>query len=193
MSFPASRRFRITPAPEGLSLVHELLNTIPVRVVSAPDLLVDLDAAQRWASAAAKTWARQRGRDTPDPILTKRDLPRLRALREQTRASLAGHAADADVSRISGALDLDLETGSVVATPRGRGSSWFGSAVLAEIFLAQQDDTWRRLKTCRNPHCAVAFYDRTRNNNGVWHDVHACGNAANLRASRARRRARESA
>jgi predicted RNA-binding Zn ribbon-like protein len=36
----------------------------------------------------------------------------------------------------------------------------------------------------------VAFFDRSRNNSGVWHDVAACGNAINLRASRARRRAR---
>ena len=34
-----------------------------------------------------------------------------------------------------------------------------------------------------------AFYDRSRNNGRVWHDVHTCGNVANLRASRARRRA----
>ncbi|MGV9881539.1 CGNR zinc finger domain-containing protein [Streptomyces sp. NPDC003006] len=49
----------------------------------------------------------------------------------------------------------------------------------------------RRLKTCRNPLCRVAFYDRSRNNSGVWHDVKTCGNAANLRAYRARRRGQE--
>ncbi|TFV34142.1 CGNR zinc finger domain-containing protein [Streptomyces sp. T1317-0309] len=32
------------------------------------------------------------------------------------------------------------------------------------------------------------FYDRTRNNIGVWHSVRSCGNPANLRASRARKR-----
>jgi predicted RNA-binding Zn ribbon-like protein len=49
---------------------------------------------------------------------------------------------------------------------------------------------WRRMKLCGNGRCAVAFFDRSRNNSGVWHDVAACGNAINLRASRARRRAR---
>jgi predicted RNA-binding Zn ribbon-like protein len=37
--------------------------------------------------------------------------------------------------------------------------------------------------------CPCAFYDRSRNNSRVWHDVRTCGNVANLRASRARRRA----
>jgi predicted RNA-binding Zn ribbon-like protein len=45
------------------------------------------------------------------------------------------------------------------------------------------------LKVCRNPRCRVAFYDRSRNNSGVWHDVRTCGNAANLRAHRERQRA----
>jgi len=47
-------------------------------------------------------------------------------------------------------------------------------------------DTWRRLKVCRNPRCQVAFFDRSRNNSGVWHSTKVCGNVENLRAHRAR-------
>jgi predicted RNA-binding Zn ribbon-like protein len=61
--------------------------------------------------------------------------------------------------------------------------------VLGEIFRAQATGAWRRLKVCRNVACSGAFYDLSRNNSRVWHDVHRCGNIANLRASRARRRA----
>ncbi|TDD56985.1 CGNR zinc finger domain-containing protein [Nonomuraea terrae] len=60
--------------------------------------------------------------------------------------------------------------------------------MLTECLNAQQDGTWRRLKICPNPRCVATFYDRTRNNNGVWHSTRSCGNPANLRASRARRR-----
>ncbi|MEV0074298.1 CGNR zinc finger domain-containing protein [Amycolatopsis sp. NPDC050768] len=49
-------------------------------------------------------------------------------------------------------------------------------------------DEWRSLKICRSSACPIAFYDRSRNNSRVWHDVTVCGNIANLRASRARRR-----
>ncbi|NUR09393.1 MAG: CGNR zinc finger domain-containing protein, partial [Nocardioidaceae bacterium] len=55
--------------------------------------------------------------------------------------------------------------------------------------LAQADGSWPRLKTCRGRGCPCAFYDASRNNSRVWHDVHTCGNVANLRASRTRRRA----
>ncbi len=62
-------------------------------------------------------------------------------------------------------------------------------AELLEAFLAQQNDTLTRFKTCGNDSYHVAFFDRTKNNNAVWHDFRYCGNAINLRASRARRKA----
>jgi predicted RNA-binding Zn ribbon-like protein len=40
-----------------------------------------------------------------------------------------------------------------------------------------------RVKLCRS-----AFHDGSRNGSGVWHNVRTCGNTADLRASRARRR-----
>ncbi len=79
--------------------------------------------------------------------------------------------------------------GDLALHPAGRGPGWFVSAVWVQVYLAQQAGTWRRLKLCRNRPCGSAFYDRSKNNSGVWHDVRVCGNAANLRASRARRRA----
>ena len=85
-------------------------------------------------------------------------------------------------------LQLD-EDGLVRLEPRGTGWQRLASLVITAAFEGQRADTRRRLKTCRNPRCHVAFYDRSRNNSGVWHDVKTCGNTANLRAFRARRRA----
>ena len=47
---------------------------------------------------------------------------------------------------------------------------------------------WQRLKLCHNADCRAAFFDTSRNNSGVWHDVSTCGNTANLRAFRERKR-----
>lgn len=71
----------------------------------------------------------------------------------------------------------------------GTGVRWLASAVWGEVLLSQRDGRWERLKVCRNSVCPCAFYDRSRNNSRVWHDVTTCGNVANLRASCARRRA----
>ncbi|HWS93260.1 MAG TPA: CGNR zinc finger domain-containing protein, partial [Mycobacterium sp.] len=85
------------------------------------------------------------------------------------------------------------ETGEVRLEPVGGGWRWLASALWGEILLSQQNGTWRRIKRCHNHGCATTFYDRSKNNSGVWHNVKTCGNAANLRASRARRRERDRA
>ena len=85
------------------------------------------------------------------------------------------------------------DTGEVLLTPAGSGWRWLASALWGEILLGQQAGTWRRIKRCHNHQCGSTFYDRSKNNSGVWHNVKTCGNAANLRASRARRRERDHA
>lgn len=113
-----------------------------------------------------------------------------RGSRERLAALVTGEAqavrAPTDVSLRPG---LD-EEGRVALVPVGSPGEWLEAAVWAQVLLAQTDGTWQRLKLCREPACRSAFYDRSRNNSGVWHDVRRCGNAANLRASRARRKQR---
>jgi predicted RNA-binding Zn ribbon-like protein len=93
----------------------------------------------------------------------------------------------------TGAAALHLGAdGSVRLQPQQTGQQALVMLVLAALFEGQQAGTRRRLKTCRNPRCRVAFYDRSRNASGVWHSVRICGNAINLRAHRERRRGQES-
>ncbi|MGW9028179.1 CGNR zinc finger domain-containing protein [Streptomyces sp. NPDC055722] len=79
--------------------------------------------------------------------------------------------------------------GEVHLEPRGTGWRRVAPLALIEIFEAQQACTWPRLKMYRNDRCGTAFFDRSKGNSGVWHDVKVCGNAANLWAYRARQRA----
>ena len=66
--------------------------------------------------------------------------------------------------------------GTVELLPAGTGWHWLASALWIEAFRAQQAGTWARLKICRNTECASTFYDASRNNSGVWHNVKTCGN-----------------
>lgn len=188
MSETASGRYRIDLAPGGLALVQELLNTIPAGRPRQPDLLATTEHAQCWLDTAVSLWASRTGADPPPATdLTDRDLVKLRTLRDQLRAVASG--SDLSGPEPVGSLRLTLTgQGTITAGPRGHGAGWVSSAVLGEVYLAQQHNIWQRLKTCRNERCGTAFYDRSRNNSGVWHDVHVCGNAINLRASRARRK-----
>lgn len=195
MSHSATERFGIEPAPGGLALVQDLLNTISVGGPSHPDLLHEVRPAQEWLNAALEQWAAATGASRPpETALSERDLPRLRALRDRVLGCLDHRSTSASEParpgpEPSGSLRLALTAnGRIEAHPEGRGVRWITSAVFGEMYDAQRNDTWRRLKICRYEKCATAFYDRSRNNSGVWHDVRVCGNTVNLRASRARRR-----
>ena len=105
------------------------------------------------------------------------------------------YGAQARAGRLGAGSGLFLTTmaGAVQLEPNGSGWRWLASALWGEILLSQQAGTWRRIKRCHNHRCGSTFYDRSKNTSGVWHDVKTSGNAANLRASRARRRERERA
>lgn len=191
MSIPwsASQRYGLAPAPGTLGLVQDFLNTKGIDGY-APDLLADAGTAGEWLENAVRAWSALRGVEAKPPVLTAADLGRLRALRA-TIAELVDGAPGSGLA--TGAISASFAlsgAGEVRLNPSGSGWRWLASALWGEILLSQRADTWRRLKQCHNGQCHTAFYDRSKNNSGVWHDVKTCGNAANLRASRARRRER---
>nr|WP_255645128.1 CGNR zinc finger domain-containing protein [Actinoplanes polyasparticus] len=191
MSWMASARHGVREAPAGLALLQELLNTRPPMSYGT-DLLMEVDDAQRWLTEALATWSRVSGLPAPTLLLSSSDLRSLRRLRSTfENVILAGGTggpegtlppADVPVSLVP---DAD---GWVRIVPAGRGTRWLASALWSEALLAQQAGLWPRLKLCNNIECRAAFFDTSRNNSGVWHDVSTCGNTANLRAFRERRR-----
>jgi len=188
----ASHRYGLAPAPGGLGLVQDFLNTVGIQEYG-PDLLTDTALAQAWVTDAAGTWSRLRGVDAEPPTLNDADLPKLRALRDTLAQMLAGQQVDGrGIGGVSASFALS-DTGEVQLVPAGSGWRWVASALWGEVLLSQQAGTWRRLKQCHRHGCDSTFYDRSKNNSGVWHNVKTCGNSENLRASRARRRERERA
>ncbi|MGW7426728.1 CGNR zinc finger domain-containing protein [Streptomyces sp. NPDC054813] len=196
MSWTATDRYGLEPAPGGLAFVQDLLNTRSASKPRKPDLLQAVEDARTWLDQALESWSSATQRPAPGVELTAEDVQRLRDFRQDLRQSLHGQLGDAakepgpaaSLMTLPTALRLD-EHGAVHAVPRGTGWRQVASLALIEVYQAQLTDTLRRLKSCRNTRCMTAFYDRSRNNSGVWHDVHVCGNAANLRNSRARKRA----
>jgi predicted RNA-binding Zn ribbon-like protein len=191
-SWSASQRYKLAPAPGGLGLVQDFLNTVSIGEYG-PDLLADGAHAGAWAAGAVRTWSALRGLGVQPPTLSDADASRLRAVRDTIAKLVAGERPTGPgTGGVPASLALS-DAGEVRLEPAGSGWRWLVSALWAEILLGQQDGTWRRIKRCHNPQCASTFYDRSKNNSGVWHDVKTCGNAANLRASRARRRDRHHA
>jgi predicted RNA-binding Zn ribbon-like protein len=187
----ASQRYKLATAPGGLGLVQDFLNTVDVD--DGPDLLADPTLARDWLAGAVRTWSELRGVPAGPPAVTDADLPKLRALRDTIAQLVRGEAtAGPGTAAISASFALS-DTGEVRLEPAGSGWRWLASALWSEILLGQRDGTFRRIKKCHNHPCESTFYDRSKNGSGVWCNVKTCGNVANLRASRARRRERERA
>lgn len=174
-------------------MVQDFLNTRGIEGYG-PDLLADAARAGDWAASAVRTWSTRRGADLqPPPAFDDADLAKLRAVRTTISDLVAGESPNGrGAGPVSASFALS-DAGEVRLDPSGNGWRWLASALWGEILLGQHAGTWRRIKQCHNHDCGSTFYDRSKNNSGVWHDVKTCGNAANLRASRARRRERQRA
>jgi hypothetical protein len=214
MSQSASGRYGVPIGPPGLALVQDFLNTASAGRPAKPDLLSEASDAQAWLLHGvnlSEPLARCQQASGPANRLSADDLTQLREVRRFLRSVIGRRdrhegftrtddpvemttwpAYELGCSRLDGlnatmALRLSLD-GNLTMEPIGNTRDRLLAALLIAVHDAHRDGTWRRLKVCRNGACSGAFYDRSRNNSGVWHDVKSCGNAANLRASRARRR-----
>jgi hypothetical protein len=181
----ASERYGVSVAPEGLRFVQELANSISHdRPPAASDLLDEVFDCQTWLDEVVAEWIDIHGIPKPDISLDAKKVVQLRSLRTALRKLIQGNESG-QRSAFSG-LELKIGDDASSLIPSGSGVAWLKRALAIEWILAQQSGDVARLKLCRNTSCAVAFYDHSKNNSRVWHDVARCGNAANVRAYRAR-------
>jgi hypothetical protein len=170
-------------APGGLEFVQAFVNTGYHTTEGGIDPLRDTDTARAWLmSALTRCKPQTRG----NLVLDSLDVESLRGVRRAFTELIAHRRGSRALTATLGAkVDGD---GLAVIESRGTGAGQVLGILLGEVFVAQQDGTWRRLKICRNDRCAIAFYDRSPNVSALWHNAKVCGNAINLRRSRSRRR-----
>jgi hypothetical protein len=98
----ATERCGVNPAPGGLALVEDLLNTHAKE--RHGDVLGDVAQANRWATSAVRAWSTQRGDD------------------DHALSQFSDHDA-------GGLRDLRDALGMVTWQPLGFGWQWIASAV----------------------------------------------------------------
>ncbi|MCO1655049.1 CGNR zinc finger domain-containing protein [Pseudonocardia humida] len=183
----------LDPAPEPLVPAQDLVNTWFGRLAGDAEegLATPVDLAR---------WCRAHGVDVADDGVTDADLDLALVVREGVRAALAPHndsvqpqdaQALARLRDVAGELTLavSLAAAQPALVPVGSGVRAMLARVLAGPVVAG-DQTWRRLKVCRDCRCRTAFYDYSRNGSGVWCSMAACGAANKQKAFVERRRDR---
>ncbi|EPH44370.1 CGNR zinc finger domain-containing protein [Streptomyces aurantiacus] len=162
------------PAPGGLALLQDLVNTLDIG--AGTDELDTETGRARFGLAPA-------------------DVEAARELRESLRAACLAHAGHAPHQEVRPLGELLAAAPLLVRVDTADGSASLGPAdpgplvsrVAAAVAEGLGAGTWARLKACEAATCLWAYYDRSPGGRGRWCDMGVCGARAKMRAYRARR------
>ncbi len=176
----------VTDLHTQLDLVRDYVNTLDFETgidrISSPDELA--------------MWLSEQGLvdDLVEP--TEQELADALAVREAIRELLLAHngvETDADVASKTleaagrrANLGVRFENGRPVLASEGDGVRGAIGSIVATVAELAPTDEWKRLKGCRDEHCRVAFYDKSRNRSRAWCSMEVCGNREKARSFRAR-------
>ena len=176
----------VTVLHTQLDLVRDYVNTLDfetgIDTIASPDELA--------------TWFSEQGlvEDFVEP--SDEEVADALAVREAIRELLlANNGVDADAAGASKTLEeagrkahlaVRFEDGRPLLAPEGDGARAAIGRIVATVAELAPTDEWKRLKTCRDEHCRVVFYDKSRNHSRAWCSMEVCGNREKARSFRAR-------
>jgi predicted RNA-binding Zn ribbon-like protein len=174
--------------PRGIALIEEFVNTA--------DLERETDALA--GASGLRDWLAERDLLPAGAGVTDADVPRAQRLREAIRSLLHGNSGEpldkAAVATLNASADdAHLRVhfshdGGAELVPDEHGVPGALALILGLTYTAMADDTWSRLKVCREHSCQWAFYDNSKNRSRTWCSMRVCGNRTKARAYRSRRR-----
>ena len=176
----------VTDLHTQLDLVRDYVNTLDFE--TGIDLIATPDELAVWLSEQGLV------DDLVEP--TEQELADALAVREAIRELLlANNDVDVDAAAASQTLEdagrkaqlgVRFENGRPVLAPEGEGARGAIGRLVATVAELAPTDEWKRLKSCRDEHCRVAFYDKSRNRSRAWCSMEVCGNREKARSFRAR-------
>lgn len=176
----------VTSLHTQLDVVRDFVNTL--------DLETGVDAIATPDELAA--WFSEQGLvdDLVEP--TAEEHADALAVREAIRELLlANNGGPADTAAASKTLEeagrraqlgVRFENGRPVLAPEADGARSAIGRIVALVAELAPADEWKRLKTCRDENCRVAFYDQSRNRSRAWCSMEVCGNRDKQRGYRER-------
>jgi len=180
----------VAPAPGELEMVRQFVNTRDVE--EGTDTFATPDDLTRWLRDASVLGSGRGTRADADQFAAAV------ALREALREAMAANHDGAPppppavgvINRVAERAQLRLqldEDGGWRARPRASGVDGALGALVALVWTAMSDGSWRRLKVCVHEACQWSFYDESKTRSAKWCSMKVCGNRAKQQAWRERR------
>ena len=177
------------PAPGALGLVQDFMNTR--NHLQGGDLLGGVEEADRRLA--------ERGLLEMDESVEETGRRVLVDFREALRVLLLAHNGAAEpgpgvegLNEFAASAALGVRFGAdgrpTLGPVAGDGpAERVVARLLAEVFRAEAEGRWGRLKACRNPACRWIFYDASKNGLGRWCNMQVCGARHKMRRYRERK------
>ncbi|HEY8107716.1 MAG TPA: CGNR zinc finger domain-containing protein, partial [Gaiellaceae bacterium] len=166
----------VTDLQTQLDLVRDYVNTLDFE--TGIDRIATPDELAMWFSEQGLV------DDLVEP--TEQEVEDAVAVREAIRELLlANNGVKVDAGVASQTLEeagrkarlgVRFEDGRPVLAPEDDGARGAVGHIVATVAELAPTDDWKRLKTCRDEHCRVAFYDKSRNRSRAWCSMEVCGN-----------------
>jgi predicted RNA-binding Zn ribbon-like protein len=176
----------VTDSVTRLGLVRDFVNTVDLE--TGVDRIATPDELAEWYSEEALV------DDLVEP--TRAEHADALAVREAIRQLLlANNGCEAEADAASATLEaagrktrvgIRFTAGKPVLAPEGDGASAALGQIVAAVAELAATPEWPRLKACRDAHCQVAFYDKSRNRSRGWCSMEVCGNREKARTFRAK-------
>jgi predicted RNA-binding Zn ribbon-like protein len=175
-------------ATGDVGLVQAFVNTVDLQ--DGPEELEDPNTLKAWLVA--------KGLLDGSQTVEASDLKHAIALREAIRAVIGANSGSrvypvdiATLNQAAAASGLRMRFGAdgkPRLEPEATGVVAALGRIVATMYAAMEDESWRRLRLCSSQSCRWAFYDRSKNRSSRWCRMASCGNREKARRFRSHNR-----
>jgi predicted RNA-binding Zn ribbon-like protein len=182
----ANARTMVTSLHTRLDLVRDFVNTVDLETeidrIATPDELAEWLSEEGLVEDLVEPTAAEHA----DALAVREAIRQLLLANNGLPADTAAASATLEEAGRKTGLGVRFENGLPVLAAAGDGvAGALGQLVAAVAELATTPE-WARLKACRDDHCRVVFYDKSRNRSRAWCSMEVCGNRDKARSFRAR-------
>lgn len=176
----------VTTLHTRLDLVRDYVNTLDVE--TGIDTIASPDELAMWFSeqGLVDDLVEPSDEEHADAVAVREAIRELLLANNGVEADSAAASKTLEEAGRKTRLGVRFEEGLPVLAPEGDGASGAIGRIVAAVAELAPTDEWKRLKTCRDEHCRVAFYDQSRNRSRAWCSMEVCGNREKARSFRKR-------
>ncbi len=176
----------VTDLHTQLDLVRDFVNTFDLE--TGIDEIATRDELATWFSeqGLVDDLVEPTGQEHEDALAVREAIRELLLTHNGLEADAAAASKTLEEAGRRAHLGVRFENGRPVLAPEDDGARGAIGRIVAAVAELAPTDEWKRLKGCRDEHCRVAFYDKSRNRSRAWCSMEVCGNREKARSFRVR-------